>query len=78
MAQQALPSSTLLPVIPATPRKHLSAGFGYAVSPRASVDFAWSHAFRESMDNTSLPNTSAPIRVSHAQDNATLVYTWRF
>lgn len=78
VAQQALPSSTLLPVIPATPRKHLSAGFGYAVSPRASVDFAWSHAFRESMDNTSLPNTSAPIRVSHAQDNATLVYTWRF
>lgn len=78
LAQQALPASTLLPVIPATPRKHLSVGFGYAVSPRSNVDFAWSHAFRETMDNTSLPNTSAPIRVSHAQDNATLVYTWRF
>jgi long-chain fatty acid transport protein len=78
LAQQALPSSTLFAVIPATPRKHLSAGFGYAVSPSSSVDFAWSHAFQENMDNGSLPNTSAPIRVSHAQDNATLAYTYRF
>lgn len=77
-AQQALPSSTLFAVIPAIPRKHLSAGFGYAVSPSSSVDFAWSHAFQENMDNVSLPNTSAPIRVSHAQDNATLAYTYRF
>lgn len=78
LAQQALPASTLLPVIPATPRKHLSLGFGYAASPNASIDFAWSHAFKETMDNSSLPNTSAPIRVSHAQDNASLVYTYRF
>ncbi len=78
LAQQALRSSTLFAVIPAIPRKHLSAGFGYALSPASSVDFAWSHAFQESMDNAGLPNTSAPIRVSHAQDNATLVYTYRF
>lgn len=65
-------------MIPATPCKHLSAGFGYAVSPRLSVDSAWSHAFRGDHGNTSLPNTSAPIRVSHAQDNATPVLRWRF
>jgi len=30
------------------------------------------------MDNSSLPNTSAPMRVSDSQDNATLNYTYRF
>ena len=78
LAQQALSSSTLFAVIPATPRKHVSVGVGYAVSPSSTVDFAWSHAFQENMNNVSQPNTSAPIRVSHAQDNATLVYTYRF
>ena len=78
LAQQALSSSTLFAVIPATPRKHVSVGVGYALSPSSTVDFAWSHAFQENMNNFSQPNTSAPIRVSHAQDNATLVYTYRF
>lgn len=77
-AAQALRSSTLFAVIPATPRKHLSAGVGYVFSPASRLDFAWSHAFSDGMDNTSLPNTSAPMHVSHAQDNATLNYTYRF
>lgn len=77
-AEQALPSSTLFAVIPATPRKHLSLGFGYAISAGSRIDFAYSHAFEESMDNASLPNTSAPIRVTHSQDNATINYTYRF
>ncbi len=77
-AAQALRSSTLFAVIPATPRKHLSAGLGYAFSPASRLDFAWSHAFSDGMDNSSLPNTSAPMRVSHSQDNATLNYTYRF
>mgnify|MGYP001247307776 FL=1 len=78
LAQQALSSSTLFAVIPATPRKHVSVGVGYALSPSSTVDFAWSHAFQENMNNVSLPNTAAPIRVSHAQDNGTLVYSYRF
>lgn len=77
-AAQALRSSTLFAVIPATPRKHLSAGLGYAFSPLSRLDFAWSHAFSDGMDNSSLPNTSAPMHVSHSQDNATLNYTYRF
>lgn len=78
VAQQALSDSTLFAVIPAIPRKYVSAGFGYALSSNASVDFAWSHAFEETMSNARLPNTSAPIEVSHSQNNATLVYTYRF
>ena len=55
-----------------------TSGTTMPLSPSATVDFAWSHAFQENMNNFSQPNTSAPIRVSHAQDNATLVYTYRF
>ena len=75
---QALRKETLFAVIPATPTKHLSLGFSYAVSKASRIDFAYSHAFKENMTNSSLPNTSDPIRVSHAQDNATLNYTFSF
>jgi long-chain fatty acid transport protein len=78
LASQALQSSTLFAVIPATPRKHISAGFTYAISDKSKIDFAYSHAFKETMDNGSLPNTSAPITVSHAQDNAVLNFSYKF
>jgi long-chain fatty acid transport protein len=78
VATQALQSATLFAVIPATPRRHASLGVGYALSPAARLDLAWSHAFKENMDNTSLPNTSAPIATSHAQDNLTLNFNYRF
>lgn len=77
-ASQALRNDTLLAVIPATPSKHLSVGFSYAVSPASRIDFAFSHALREKMSNSSLPNTSAPIEVKHSQNNATLNYTLAF
>lgn len=77
-ASQALRSDTLFAVIPATPTKHLSFGFSYAVSQDSRIDFAFSHALREKMENGSLPNTSAPIEVRHSQNNATLNYTLTF
>jgi long-chain fatty acid transport protein len=77
-ASQALRGNTLFAVIPATPTKHLSFGFSYAVSPRDRIDFAYSHALREKLSNATLPNTSAPIEVRHSQDNATLNYTLSF
>jgi len=77
-ASQALQSSTLFAVIPATPKTHLSAGLTYALSKQSKIDFAYSHAFKETMDNTSLPNTSAPIQVKHAQNNATINFRYSF
>lgn len=77
-ATQALRKDTLFAVIPATPTKHLSLGFSYLASKASRIDFAYSHAFKENMTNSSLPNTSDPVRVSHAQDNATLNYTFSF
>lgn len=78
LASQALSSSTLFAVIPAIPTKHLSAGFTYSLSKRSKLDFAYSHAFEETMKNGSLPNTSDPIEVSHSQDNATVNFRYSF
>ncbi len=78
IATQALRSDKLLGVIPAIPKKHLSMGLSYDFSKSNSFHFAYSHAFEESMDNSSLPNTSEPIRVSHSQDNLLFAYSHRF
>lgn len=77
-ASQALSSSTLFAVIPAIPTKHLSAGFTYSFSKQSKLDLAYSHAFKESMKNASLPNTSDPIEVSHSQDNLTMNFRYSF
>jgi long-chain fatty acid transport protein len=65
-------------VIPATPRKHLTAGVSYAFVTGGRIDAAYSHAFRESLDNPGVPNTSAPISVSNSQDNLVVSYTHQF
>ncbi|MBA5607002.1 hypothetical protein H3H36_16720 [Duganella sp. FT3S] len=49
--------------------------FLVCVSSEDGKHVAYSHAFRESMGNTSLPNTAAPIDTRHAQDNLVLAYT---
>ena len=78
LASQALRSETLFAVIPATPTKHVSAGFSYAFSKESSLDMAYSHAFEESMGNASAPNTAVPIMTTHSQNNLTIGYTQRF
>lgn len=78
ISDQAVRSDLLFAIVPGIPKKHASLGFSYDFSKENSVHFAYSHAFKESMDNSSLPNTSAPIRTSHSQDNWTTAYTHRF
>ena len=77
-ATQALRGDTLFAVIPATPTKHLSLGFSYMLTPASRIDFAYSHAFREKMDNPGTPNAADPIEVKHSQNNATINYTVSF
>jgi long-chain fatty acid transport protein len=81
-ATQALRSSTLFAVIPATPTKHLSAGLTYAFSKQSKLDFAYSHAFKETMDNPGVAagnsNAGDPIQVTHAQNNATINFRYSF
>lgn len=78
LADQALRSDLLFAVVPATPKKHASLGFSYDFTAQNAVHFAYSHAFKESMNNSSLPNTSAPIRVTHSQDNWSIAYAQKF
>lgn len=78
IASQALRAETLFAVIPAIPRKHLSAGLSYKFSGGSRFDVAYSHAFKQSMSNSSLPNTAAPIEISHSQNNVSLGYVLQF
>ncbi|MBL8470774.1 MAG: outer membrane protein transport protein [Rhodocyclaceae bacterium] len=77
-ATQALRGDTLFAVVPAIPTKHASFGLSYVVAPGSRIDFAYSHAFKETMQNRNLPNTSDPIEVSHSQNNVTLNYSLSF
>ena len=70
-------SQTVFAVIPATPDKHLTMGFARKLG-RGEINFAYSHGFSPTMDNTSLPNTSAPMAISHAQNNFVLDYRFGF
>lgn len=78
IASQALRSETLFAVIPAIPRKHLSAGLSYNFPAGSRIDVAYSHAFKQSMSNSTLPNTSDPIKISHSQNNMSLAYVLPF
>jgi long-chain fatty acid transport protein len=78
IASQAMQSDLLFAVIPAIPKKHISAGLSYDISRNDSLHLAYSHAFEETMGNSSLPNTSAPILISHSQNNVVIGYTRRF
>ncbi|MFZ2269140.1 MAG: outer membrane protein transport protein [Azonexus sp.] len=77
-ATQALRSNTLFAVIPATPTKHVSAGLTYALSKHSKLDFAYSHAFKETMDNSGPPNAAGPTQVAHAQNNATINFRYSY
>lgn len=77
ISSQALRSETLFAVIPAIPRNHASLGVSYDLSPRHSIDLAFSHAFKEGMTNSRLPNTADPIRVTHSQSNLSLGFRIR-
>lgn len=75
---QALPSSTMLAVMPGITTRFGSAGISYDLSPRSKVDIGWTHSFKKKMDNDNLPNTSMPIRAEHAQDSIGMAYNYLF
>lgn len=78
IASQALRPGLVFAVIPATPRKHLSGGISYALQGGGRIDAAYSHAFKETLVNPGVPNTSAPIGVANSQNNVAVSYTHSF
>lgn len=77
-AGRALPRDTMLAVIPAIVRDHVSAGLSWNVDDRNRIDFAFSYGLRSTLGNDSQPNTARPIEASHSQANAVLAYVRRF
>ncbi|AHB75338.2 aromatic hydrocarbon degradation protein [Pandoraea pnomenusa] len=77
-AQEAIPNNTLLAVVPAIPTTHLSGGVSYAFSKDDVLSFALSVALQKTLSNSSEPNTSVPIQVTHSQVNAVMNYQKRF
>lgn len=73
-AQEAIPSNTMLAVVPAIPTTHLTGGFSYAMTKSDVINFGLSVALQKSLTNNSQPNTSVPLEVTHSQINAVVNY----
>ena len=71
-ASNQIPDKFLNCLFPATIEKHLTAGFGYTLNTRSSIDLSLSHGFEVEQTN------GYGIRVSHSQTNAQVMYSYRF
>ncbi len=79
-AQLAIPNNTLFAINPAQPQFHLTAGFTAKLgkAKRQMIDVALVRAFKKTVTNSSQPNTSIPLKVTHSQINLTASYRIRF
>ena len=71
-ASDPIPDRFLNCLFPATIEQHLTLGFGWKFDERASVDFSFTHGFEVEKTN------GYGIRISHGQNNAQLMYSYRF
>ena len=67
-----VPDTYLNCLFPAIVRNHLTAGFGWKLDPRSSIDASFTYGFKVSTVNGS------GAGVSHSQTNAQLMYSYRF
>lgn len=72
VADNPVPDALMHPLFPAIVKNHYTAGFGYRFSKASSIDFAYSHAPDVTVTN------SSGITVSHSQNNAQFIYSYRY
>ncbi|PWB49169.1 MAG: hypothetical protein C3F18_10530 [Nitrosomonadales bacterium] len=72
IADNPVPGYYMHPLFPATIKNHYTAGFGYRFSKASSIDFAYSHAPEVTLTN------GYGITVSHGQNNAQFIYSYRY
>jgi len=77
-ADQATPGDGLIAVIPATPTTNVTGGFSYIFDENDVFNFAIIYAFPESLKNKSQPETSVPLKTTHAQITAAIDFEKRF
>lgn len=67
-----IPDNFLNCLFPAIIEQHLSLGFGWRIDERSSVDFSYVHGFEVEKTN------GYGISITHGQNNAQLMYSYRF
>lgn len=72
VANNPVPDFYMHPLFPAIITNHLTAGFGYRFSKTSTIDFAYSHAPEVTVTNGS------GVTVSHNQNNAQFIYSYRY
>lgn len=72
VADNPVPDALMHPLFPAIIKNHYTAGFGYRFSKASSIDFAFSYAPEVTVTN------SGGITVSHSQNNAQFIYSYRY
>jgi len=70
--EDPIPDQFLNCLFPATVEEHLTAGFGWAVTTRSSLDVSFTYGLEHEVTNAS------GITVSHKQTNLQLPYSHRF
>ena len=71
-ATDPIPDRYLNCLFPATIERHLSAGLGWTINPKSSIDLSLVRGFEVNKTN------GGGVRVSHRQFNAQLMYSHRF
>jgi long-chain fatty acid transport protein len=79
IANNPVPEATTNPLFPAIVKNHLTGGFGYAFSPKSSLDFSATYAPKVKVTNDYgyLTGTSN-ANISHGQINAQIMYSMFF
>lgn len=67
-----IPDKFLNCLFPATIERHLMVGFGWKFDERSSFDFSFTHGFEVGKTN------GYGIHITHGQNNAQLMYSYRF
>lgn len=72
IANNPVPDAYMHPLFPAIIKNHVMAGFGYHFSKASTIDFAYSYAPEVSVTG------GGGVSVSHSQNNAQFIYSYRY
>lgn len=72
IANNPVPDYDMHPLFPAIIKNHVMAGFGYRFSKVSTIDFAYSYAPEVTVTD------GVGVAVSHSQNNAQFIYSYRY
>jgi long-chain fatty acid transport protein len=79
ISDNPIPNTYLLPLFPAIIENHYMVGAGYMFSKASSIDVSYTYAPEVKATTQVLtPSGPVPVTVSHYQNNAQVMYSYRF